>query len=80
MKSGMARESDVRNRDERCRTMKGRVSGALEEYYASLDQIKSGCETCQETDVVKFTERHQTNPNKQGRGKCEREVKRGNRG
>ena len=28
---GMARVSGVQNRDERCRTMKGRVGGVLEE-------------------------------------------------
>ena len=48
----MARESGVRNRDKRCRTMKGRVGGELEELRKP--KKFEALEKCSEPAVLKF--------------------------
>ena len=52
---GMARVSGVQNRDERCRTMKGRVGGVLEELE-NKQQKRPFEKSCRETMVPRSGE------------------------
>ena len=62
---GVARESGVQNRDERCRTMKGRVGGELEEIVTKQSTNKTQSEpfekSCSETAMPKSGKPKQLN-------------------
>ena len=53
----MARVSDVQNRDEKCRTMKGRMGGVLRGIRKQ--QVEPFEESCSETVVPKSGEPRQ---------------------
>ena len=52
------RESDAQNRDEKCRTMKGRMSGVLEEL-TDKTKLRPFEKSCSETAMSKSEESKQ---------------------